>query len=310
VDLNEIKNKAKDLIADLTEPRQERETRQDRDDEPAREQEADPAARTDRLEPPAPGVPPSSGYPGELGVPPGVDPREQLGSAGAHRDQPTAPVAGPGGEPGAVAEYGDDGLRTGDAGGGTAPPAEYPGDPAPASDHPHREDLHREDLRRDDLSREDLRRDDLSRDALREEPAGVPADERRNEWTDPSQTGAGPAAAGEHLDTPAGEHGRHHVREDVVGGDPDAPERLVSAERADSYGSRWDEVKGGFVDEPRQAVAEADALVGELLDELGQLFDRQRRSIEHGLDTDSTSTEDLRMALRRYRSFFDRLLSV
>jgi hypothetical protein len=88
------------------------------------------------------------------------------------------------------------------------------------------------------------------------------------------------------------------------------PERLVPVERADSYGTRWNEVKGMFVDEPRQAVAQADALVVELLEELEQLFSQQRRGIEQGLDNDDTSTEDLRMALRRYRSFFDRLLSL
>ena len=85
---------------------------------------------------------------------------------------------------------------------------------------------------------------------------------------------------------------------------------MVTAERAESYGARWNAVKGDFVDEPRQAVAKADALVGELLDELGQLFAQQRRGIERDLDNDDVSTEELRVALRRYRSFFDRLLSV
>ena len=91
-----------------------------------------------------------------------------------------------------------------------------------------------------------------------------------------------------------------------------APDRapLVSADRADSYASRWNEVKGMFVDEPRQAVQQADQLVGELLDDLERGFREQRQGIERGLENDDTSTEDLRMALRRYRSFFDRLLSV
>lgn len=87
-------------------------------------------------------------------------------------------------------------------------------------------------------------------------------------------------------------------------------ERLVPRDRADAYASRWDAVKGTFVDEPRRAVAEADALVGELLDDMERLFREQRRSLEQGLDADETSTEDLRLALRRYRSFFDRLLSL
>jgi hypothetical protein len=85
---------------------------------------------------------------------------------------------------------------------------------------------------------------------------------------------------------------------------------LVTRDRADSYSARWDSVKGEFVDEPRRAVADADALVGELLDELQELFKQQRTQIEQGLDADETSTEDLRVALRRYRSFFDRLLSI
>lgn len=92
--------------------------------------------------------------------------------------------------------------------------------------------------------------------------------------------------------------------------DDDGRAALVTADRADSYGSRWNEVKGDFVDEPRRAVANADALVGELLDELQELFKAQRADIEHSLDADETSTEDLRLALRRYRSFFDRLLSI
>lgn len=86
-------------------------------------------------------------------------------------------------------------------------------------------------------------------------------------------------------------------------------ERLVPSGRAREYSSRWDALKGDFVDEPRRAVAQADDLVGELLDEIQRLFADQRRDLEQGLDHDQASTEDLRLALRRYRSFFDRLLS-
>ena len=86
-------------------------------------------------------------------------------------------------------------------------------------------------------------------------------------------------------------------------------ERLVPDERAKDYGSRWDALKGDFVDEPRRAVRQADELVGELLEELQRLFADQRRGLEQSFDHDRASTEDLRLALRRYRSFFDRLLS-
>lgn len=87
-------------------------------------------------------------------------------------------------------------------------------------------------------------------------------------------------------------------------------EPLVPQQRAHDYLTRWEALKGGFVDEPTQAVGDADRLVTELLDELQHIFRSQRENIERGMDTDETSTEDLRMALRRYRSFFDRLLSI
>ena len=84
---------------------------------------------------------------------------------------------------------------------------------------------------------------------------------------------------------------------------------LIAPERAESYNSRWNELKGQFVDEPGAAVRGANELVGEVLDELEELFRRQRADLENGLDSEQTSTEDLRQALGRYRSFFDRLLS-
>jgi hypothetical protein len=84
---------------------------------------------------------------------------------------------------------------------------------------------------------------------------------------------------------------------------------LIPPERAESYNSRWIELKSEFVDEPGRAVRGANELVGEVLDELEELFRRQRADLEHGLDSEQTTTEDLRQALGRYRSFFDRLLS-
>ena len=84
---------------------------------------------------------------------------------------------------------------------------------------------------------------------------------------------------------------------------------LIEPERAESYNSRWKELKGEFVDDPRRAVRGANELVGEVLDELEELFRHQRTDLEQGLDSEQTTTEDLRQALIRYRSFFDRLLS-
>ena len=84
---------------------------------------------------------------------------------------------------------------------------------------------------------------------------------------------------------------------------------LIEPERAESYNSRWKQLKGEFVDDPRRAVRGANEVVGEVLDELEELFRRQRTDLEQGLDSEQTTTEDLRQALIRHRSFFDRLLS-
>ena len=74
---------------------------------------------------------------------------------------------------------------------------------------------------------------------------------------------------------------------------------------------RWDHVQGGFVDEPRRAVQEADSLVAETMQQLANTFARERNSLEQQWGRgDNVSTEDLRIAFRRYRSFFKRLLSV
>jgi hypothetical protein len=117
--------------------------------------------------------------------------------------------------------------------------------------------------------------------------------------------GIGQAATSREVDHPQANQSAH------ADGSADSDrEPLVPQQRATEYGRRWDAVKGGFVDEPRQAIADADQIVAELLEELQKLFHDQRRDIEQGIDAESTSTEDLRLALRRYSSFFNRLLSV
>ena len=74
---------------------------------------------------------------------------------------------------------------------------------------------------------------------------------------------------------------------------------------------RWDKIKTGFVDEPRQAVKQADELIASSMTRIAEQFARERARLEQQWDRgDQVSTEDLRQALRRYRAFFDRLLSV
>jgi hypothetical protein len=92
-------------------------------------------------------------------------------------------------------------------------------------------------------------------------------------------------------------------------GQPAAP--LFDKPAATELQERWDRVQAAFVDEPRAAVEQADSLVAELMKRLADSFASERRSLEGQWSRgDDVSTEDLRVALRRYRSFFSRLLSV
>jgi hypothetical protein len=73
---------------------------------------------------------------------------------------------------------------------------------------------------------------------------------------------------------------------------------------------RWKEIQAQFVDEPRLAIQDADALVADLMQRLAKMFARERSDLESRLSSGSeASTEDLRQGLQRYRSFFERLLA-
>jgi hypothetical protein len=86
---------------------------------------------------------------------------------------------------------------------------------------------------------------------------------------------------------------------------------LFASADAQAFRSRWEKIQIGFVDEPKQSVEQADELVAAVIKRLAEVFADERSKLEHEWDKgDSVSTEDLRVALRRYRSFFDRLLSV
>jgi hypothetical protein len=86
---------------------------------------------------------------------------------------------------------------------------------------------------------------------------------------------------------------------------------LFPAGEATSFRARWSEAQTSFVDEPRHAVEQADGLVAEMMQRLAQVFADERSKLEQQWSQgDDVSTEDLRVGLRRYRSFFDRLLSV
>jgi hypothetical protein len=97
---------------------------------------------------------------------------------------------------------------------------------------------------------------------------------------------------------------------DVTDGSAETTMPLFAADESERLRSRWTEVQTGFVDQPRESVEEADRLVADLMQRLTAQFSEERSRLETQWDRgDDASTEDLRVALTRYRSFFERLLT-
>jgi hypothetical protein len=87
---------------------------------------------------------------------------------------------------------------------------------------------------------------------------------------------------------------------------PLLPEQMVQ-----QFRSRWDHIQTGFVDDPRTAVQQADELVAQAIKGLAENFATARGRLEEQWGRgDDVSTEDLRVALKKYRTFFNRLLAV
>jgi hypothetical protein len=86
---------------------------------------------------------------------------------------------------------------------------------------------------------------------------------------------------------------------------------LFSESETQDLRLRWDAIQAGFVDDPRRSTQEADQLVASTMKRLAEVFSEERSKLESQWTRgDNVSTEDLRIALQRYRSFFTRLLSV
>ena len=86
---------------------------------------------------------------------------------------------------------------------------------------------------------------------------------------------------------------------------------LFRGEELQGFRSRWDQVQASFVDEPRLAVEQADGLLANMIKRLAEEFSTARADLEKQWDTGGdVSTEELRQVLRRYRSFFNRLLPI
>jgi len=86
---------------------------------------------------------------------------------------------------------------------------------------------------------------------------------------------------------------------------------MFEENETNDFRSRWQTIQTDFIDDPRRCVERADELLTETMKRLAQIFTDERTKLEQSWDQgDNVSTEDLRLAFRRYRSFFDRLLSV
>ena len=85
---------------------------------------------------------------------------------------------------------------------------------------------------------------------------------------------------------------------------------LLPAEQSERFTDRWEEIQTSFVDHPQESVKEADVLVTDLMQRVTSSLTQERERLERQWsEGEEVSTEDLRVALTKYRSFFDRLLA-
>lgn len=104
---------------------------------------------------------------------------------------------------------------------------------------------------------------------------------------------------------------QHDTEHNTAGHETDADGRLFADDELAGLRARWDAVQAGFVDDPKDCVQKADGLVADLVQQLTTGFGQARSRLEEQWGRgEQASTEDLRVALKRYRSFFERLLSV
>lgn len=93
--------------------------------------------------------------------------------------------------------------------------------------------------------------------------------------------------------------------------EPSTDKSLFAGADLSRLGSRWTDVQAAFVDDPKECVQKADALVAEVVEQLTVGFSEARARLEaQWARGEEASTEDLRLSLKRYREFFQRLLSV
>jgi hypothetical protein len=156
----------------------------------------------------------------------------------------------------------------------------------------------------------------------------LPGDRETSGSFEPHPTGAAPAAAGTSIfdvgrdeaaaeapatpepatpeDATAEDATAEPATAEAAAAEPAAP--AAAALDAERVRNRFLDIQAGFVDEPRQAVEEAGRLVEELAQQVIDALQAQRSQLQ--VPVAEASTEDLRIALRSYRQFVDRLLGM
>jgi len=136
----------------------------------------------------------------------------------------------------------------------------------------------------------------------------VPVDADLIHETPMEETVVHETAIGETIvhETPMGETITH---ETPIGTNAGSSASLLNREETEQFRTRWNEIQGKFVDEPRTAVEQADELVTEVIELITEMFNNEHRLLEAQWNKgNDVSTEDLRIALQRYRSFFNSLV--
>jgi hypothetical protein len=100
------------------------------------------------------------------------------------------------------------------------------------------------------------------------------------------------------------------VPQDTAVSEQETRLRVFEEQETEQFRTQWREVQARFVDEPQSAVRDADSLLSTMMDELKSHIDSHKRSLDGEWDRDTKDTEQLRVAMQRYRSLFDHILSV
>src|SRR5512144_892943 len=166
---------------------------------------------------------------------------------------------------------------------------------------------------RDDEGRRDRDEDESDERLSTDDLAGAPTSRRSAGGEEATPVAApGPDAAPTRTTTGGGMEQREAESAPPAqrsGGPTDEVPSLFPATEARGFLDRWGEVQSRFVDDPKRAVQDGDALVAEVMQTLAASFARHKADLEGQWNTGDAATDDLRQAFQRYRAFFQRLLS-